>query len=113
MVPSRNRWHQELLVPGPVLASVEMGIAPRLLVSVMVAIAVLGVPFAWASGNCAVMGVMCDGPCAASSGITVDGPSVGPMLLFAANISVHKPGAPPNVILTVLELPPKSSLLSV
>ena len=72
---------------------------------------VLSAPLAWASGNCAAMGGTCEGPCGAASCATFGVPA-GPGLPFIGNLVSQDADDPPSAIPALLELPPRSSLLS-
>ena len=81
------------------------------LVVLLVAGLVVWAPLSWASGNCAAMGGMCEGPCGVASYVPAGVPA-GPGLPFTGSLLMQDSDEPPSAILTLPELPPRSSLLS-
>ena len=99
-------------VASPCVMITEMRSASfSALVLVLVAGLVLWAPLAWASGNCAAMGATCEGPCGAAS-CTTFGVPAAPGLPFIGELLLQDADEPPSAIPALLELPPKSSLLS-
>jgi len=86
-------------------------VARTILVVMVLAVWVLAAPLASASGACAAMGGMCEGPCGAAS-------CGSPMLVtetvlpLAASLIVLASDRAPSAVVRLPDLPPKSPLLS-
>ena len=68
-------------------------------------------PLACASANCAAMNGGCEGPCGAASCATLGMPD-GPGLPLTGDLVSQGPNEPVSAVPALLELPPRSSLLS-
>ena len=87
------------------------GASVATVVLVLVAGLVLLAPLAWASEKCAAMGAACEGPCGAAWCATFGVPA-GPGLPFVGDLLLQDADEPPSAVPALLELPPRSSLLS-
>lgn len=81
------------------------------LLIVLVVGLVVWAPLTWASANRAVMGPACEGPCGAASCATFGAPA-RPGLPFVGDLRQQDPNEPSSAVSAVIELPPRSSLLS-
>ena len=72
---------------------------------------VVWAPLAWASANCAAMGAACEGPCGAASCATVGIPD-GPGLPLSGDLLSQDANEPASAVPALIDLPPRSSLLS-
>ena len=87
------------------------GTSVATVVIVLVAGLVLLAPLAWSSEDCAAMGGTCEGPCGAASCATF-GVFAEPGLPLVGDLLLQDADDPPSPIPALLELPPRSPLLS-
>jgi hypothetical protein len=99
-------------VPRVMLPTGMRGLARTIVVAVVLAAWVLAAPLAAASGACAAMSDMCEGPCGTAS--CVPGVRVPATILpLAASLGLPAADHAPSAAVRLPDLPPKPPLPSV